>query len=437
MHIGVNLTLTTAFAYLCLSKPLNSPMLKYYEHTFSNGLKLIIHEDHTTPLAVINLLYKVGSRNEHAEKTGFAHLFEHLMFGGSKNVPEYDKVLHSIGAENNAFTNTDITNYYIILNAANIETALWVESDRMQYLTLNQKRLDIQKKVVVEEFNQRYLNVPYGDVWLKLRPLAYTVHPYRWATIGMKPEHIMEATLQDVEDFYSQYYTPDHAVLTIAGNVDKQRVIELVEKYFGEFPKGTYHQTMIPAEPSQTQKRSLEIRSNVPLQALYLAFHMPPKGGKPYILADLLADLLGRSKSSRLFQRLVKEKKLFNNINAYITGSADPGLLVISGKINNGVEIVEAEKYLTEELEKVKFNLTPEETEKVINQAVSSTLFSESELFERALALSLANALGNTEMVNSDLELIRSTTPSELIDIANTIFQDGNCSRLIYTSNSE
>ncbi len=412
-------------------------MIVYREHKFSNGLTLITHEDHTTPLAVANLLYKVGSRNEQSDKTGFAHLFEHLMFGGSRHVPDYDKVLHNIGAENNAFTNTDITNYYIILNAVNIETAFWVESDRMQYLTIDQNRLDIQKKVVVEEFNQRYLNVPYGDVWLKLRPLAYTVHPYRWATIGMKPEHILDTSLRDVEDFYKRFYAPNNAVLTVAGNIETEKIIDLAGKWFGDIPAVDNHEQLIPQEPAQKQQRSIDVTAPVPLDALYLAYHMPPKGGRPYIIADLLADLLGRSKSSRLYQGLVKEKQLFNNISAYITGSSDPGLLVISGKINRGVSVGEAEKHLREELEKVKNSIATDETEKVINQAVSSTYFAESELLNRAIALGVSNALGDTELVNRELEMIRNTSSSELTEMANNIFQDHNCSRLFYKSKSK
>jgi zinc protease len=411
-------------------------MIAFQEHTLSSKLKLIIHEDKSTPLVVVNLLYKVGSRNEHFERTGFAHLFEHLMFGGSKNVPDYDKVLHNIGAENNAFTNTDITNYYIVLNAENIETAFWVESDRMRYLTLDQHRLDTQKKVVVEEFKQRYLNVPYGDVWLSLRPLAYKVHPYRWPTIGMKPEHIEGSTIADVQQFYDRHYTPGNAVLTVAGNVNSQEVFDLAEKWFGGIDSKLYPEGQLPKEPKQKEKRAVEMSANVPLDAIYIAYHMPARGGKDYVVADLLADLLGRSKSSRLYQSLVKEKQIFNSINAYITGSADPGLLVISGKINAGQDIYDAEKFIIDEIEELKSGVKEEEIEKVINQSVSSVYFSETELLNKAIALSMADALGDVGLVNQEIEFIKSTSDSEIMSMAKEILNDTNSSTLYYKSNN-
>jgi zinc protease len=411
-------------------------MIAFQEHTLSSKLKLIIHEDKSTPLVVVNLLYKVGSRNEHFERTGFAHLFEHLMFGGSKNVPDYDKVLHNIGAENNAFTNTDITNYYIVLNAENIETAFWVESDRMRYLTLDQHRLDTQKKVVVEEFKQRYLNVPYGDVWLSLRPLAYKVHPYRWPTIGMKPEHIESSTIADVQQFYDRHYTPGNAVLTVAGNVNSQEVFDLAEKWFGGIDSKLYPEGQLPKEPKQKEMRAVEMSANVPLDAIYIAYHMPARGGKDYVVADLLADLLGRSKSSRLYQSLVKEKQIFNSINAYITGSADPGLLVISGKINAGQDIHDAEKFIIDEIEELKSGVKEEEIEKVINQSVSSVYFSETELLNKAIALSMADALGDVGLVNQEIEFIKSTSDSEIMSMAKEILNDTNSSTLYYKSNN-
>ena len=407
-------------------------MVSYQEFSLSNGLTLITNEDSSTPLVVVNLLYKVGSRNEHAERTGFAHLFEHLMFGGSKNVPEFDNVLHNIGAENNAFTNTDITNYYITLNAENIEAAFWVESDRMQHLILDQRRLDVQKNVVVEEFKQRYLNVPYGDAWLKLRPLAYQEHPYRWATIGMKPEHIEEAALSDVRQFYERFYNPGNAILTVAGNINAQKALELAEKWFGDIPGTVPYNGIIAAEPGQISPRTEEVSSNVPLNAIYKAYHMPARGSKQYILTDLLGDLLGRSKSSRLYQSLVKEKQIFNNINAYISGSADPGLLVIAGKVNKGISIYDAEKHLNEELDKIKIFIHEEEVEKVINQAISTVCFSEAELMNRAVALSVANALGDTGLINEEIKLIREATVPELMAMANEIITVRNSSTLYY-----
>ena len=407
-------------------------MIEFNEHILGNGLALITHEDGSTPLVVVNILYKVGSRNEHPDRTGFAHLFEHLMFGGSKNVPNYDKSLQQVGAENNAFTNTDITNYYVILGAENIETALWAEADRMHYLNLDQKNLDNQKRVVIEEFKQRYLNVPYGDVWLKLRPLAYKVHPYRWPTIGMDTKHIEKATLENVQNFHESYYVPNNAVISISGNIEHDRAIELVEKWFGGIPSDTSNNLAIQAEPKQQSPRYLETQSNVPLNAIYKAFHMPGRGSQAYLAADLLSDLLGRGKSSRLHETLVKKKKIFNNISAFILGTADPGLLVISGKVNPGIDVKDADKYMDEEVENLKTGLDEEEVNKVINQAESSAHFSETELLNRSINLSVANSLGNTGLVKQEIAMIQEITKKDILNVANKILVDTNCSTLHY-----
>lgn len=407
-------------------------MIEFNEHILDNGLTLITHEDRSTPLAVVNLLYKVGSRDEHHDRTGFAHLFEHLMFGGSKHVPDYDKSLQQVGAENNAFTNTDITNYYVILGAENIETALWAEADRMHYLNLDQKNLDNQKRVVIEEFKQRYLNVPYGDVWLKLRPLAYKVHPYKWPTIGMDISHIEKATLENVQNFHESYYAPNNAVITISGNIKDARALELVEKWFGGIPCNTGNKRKNQAEPQQISARVLETQKNVPLNAIYKAFHMPGRGNPTYLTADLLSDLLGRGKSSRLHETLIKKKNVFNSINAYILGTADPGLLVISGKVNPGIDLNDADKYIQEEVENLKASLKDEEVNKVINQAESSALFSETELLNRSINLSVANSLGNTKLVNDEIAMIRKIDKSDILDSASKILVDTNCSTLNY-----
>jgi zinc protease len=412
-------------------------MIKYQDHILSNGLTLITHVDKSTPLAVVNILYKVGSRNEHPERTGFAHLFEHLMFNGSKNIPDFDKILQKVGAENNAFTNTDITNYYIILSAENIETALWAESDRMQFLNLDEKSLENQKNVVIEEFKQRYLNVPYGDVWLKLQPLAYHVHPYQWPTIGKNISHIEEATLKDVQGFHEQFYVPDNAVLTISGNIDPEKTLTLVEKWFGNIPGDRINHMQIPEEPRQTSRRFLEIEENVPLDSVYKAFHMPGRKSNNYYSADLLSDLLGRGKSSRLYQSLVKNDKVFNSINSYVTGTEDPGLLIISGKVNPDIDIVEAEKAIQEEINSLKNSLEEREVEKVINQAISSTYFSEAELLNRSINLSVANSMGNTNLVNEELKLVGKVKRVDILDMADEILKPQNCSTLYYKSDKK
>jgi len=410
-------------------------MINFKEHTLSNGLTVITHEDKSTPLVVVNILYKVGSRNEHPDRTGFAHLFEHLMFGGSRNVPDYDKSLQKVGAENNAFTNTDITNYYVILGKENIETALWAESDRMQYLNLDHKSLETQKNVVIEEYKQRYLNVPYGDVWLKLRPLAYQTHPYKWPTIGKKISHIENATLENVQDFHKTYYTPNNAILTISGNINDAYARELAEKWFGNIPSNVSQNHQIQPEPTQSSYRFLETKSDVPLNSIYKTYHMPGRGDKNYLTADLLSDLLGRGKSSRLYQNLVKSNKIFNNINAYILGTADPGLLIVSGKVNPKIDVNEADNYITEEIEKLKNGLEKSEVDKVINQAESSTHFAETELLNRSINLSVANTLGNTNLVNEELEIIQQISKSEILEMASNILVDTNCSTMHYLSN--
>jgi len=411
-------------------------MVLFQEGKLGNGLTVITHHDPNTPLVVVNLLYKVGSRNEDPEKTGFAHLFEHLMFGGSRHVPDFDKALHRVGAENNAFTNTDITNYYIVLDAANIETALWVESDRMQFLNLDQKSLDTQKNVVVEEFKQRYLNQPYGDVMLKLRPLAYTVHPYRWPTIGMKTEHIQLVTLDDVQNFHETYYGPDNAVLCLCGNIDHEKAMDLAVKWFGDIPRIHKPKREIPTEPTQSAARQLNVEADVPMDALYKAYHMPARGGKAYLKADLASDLLGRGKSSRLYQRLVKEQQLFNNIDAYVTGSRDPGLMMISGKVKPDIRIEDAGRAVTEVVESLMENISENEFEKVINQYESTHLFAETELMHKAQSLAYFNALGDTSLIYREIEMVREIRKDEILLTSWGILNADNCSTMYYRSKS-
>ncbi|MFM9026621.1 MAG: M16 family metallopeptidase, partial [Bacteroidota bacterium] len=314
-------------------------MIRFSRHVLSNGLPLIVHEDPSTPLATVNLLYKVGARDEDPKRTGFAHLFEHLMFGGSVNIPEYDSPLQLAGGDNNAFTNNDITNYYCTLPANNLETAFWLESDRMLSLAFSEKSLDVQRQVVVEEFKQRYLNQPYGDVWLLLRPLAYKVHPYQWATIGKEVSHIEEATLQDVRDFFFKYYTPDNAVLVVAGGVKEGSVVELAEKWFGGIQRNIASRPPYPAEPRQQEERRLTVKRDIPFDALYMAFHACSRLDDDFYATDLMTDILSRGKSSRLYNVLVKEKKLFSDVSAYLTGDFDKGLVVVEGKLLKGVSI--------------------------------------------------------------------------------------------------
>ena len=406
-------------------------MIKFDRFKLKNGLTVLFHKDVTTPLAVVNTLYDVGARDESEEKTGFAHLFEHLMFGGSVNIPDFDAPLQMAGGESNAFTSNDITNYYDVLPAKNIETALWLESDRMLSLAFTPKSLEVQRNVVIEEFKQRYLNQPYGDVWLKLRPLAYKVHPYKWATIGKEIKHIEDATMNDVRGFFKKHYVPSNAILCIAGNFELDTIRSLTEKWFGDIPGGIKPARVLPAEPSQNEYREETIERNVPADAFYYAFKMPERRDEGYYFADVLSDALGRDKSSRLYISLKKESKLVSEINAYITGSLDNGLLMISGKLNEGVAFEELDKALWSELEKLK-NTAIEEMElhRLMIKIRTAREFQEQGLLNRAMNLCLFELLGDANGVNIEHEIYQSIQPEYLQETAIHLFKKENCSLL-------
>lgn len=411
-------------------------MINYTSKTLSNGLKVLVHEDHSTPLVTVNILYRVGARDENPEKTGFAHLFEHLMFGGSINIPEYDSPLQLAGGDNNAFTNNDITNYYLTLPANNIETCFWLESDRMMSLAFSEKSLEVQRSVVIEEFKQRYLNQPYGDVWLLLRPLAYKVHPYQWATIGKVIEHIENATLEDVRDFFFRFYCPDNAIMTVAGGVKAEEIFVLAEKWFGEIKRNTPPRLPYPQEPEQKEYRELTVHRDIPYNSIYRAYHMCSRLDPKFYSVDLLSDILSRGKSSRLFNSLVKEKKLFSDVSAYGTADFDKGLLVIEGKLVDGVKMEDAEAAIDHELKKVCSELiSKEELEKVLNKVESTMEFSQMDLADRALNLAIAEYMGDAELINSELALYRKVTAEEIRASAVEIFRKENCSTLYYLSN--
>ncbi|ALI99221.1 M16 family metallopeptidase [Rufibacter tibetensis] len=408
-------------------------MIQYKEFTLDNGLRCIVHEDNTTPLALLNVLYNVGSRDEDEQHTGFAHLFEHLMFSGSVNVPSYDEPLQQAGGENNAFTSPDITNYYLTVPAQNIETGFWLESDRMLDLAFNENGLEVQRKVVVEEFKQNYLNQPYGDVWLKLRPLAYKKHPYQWATIGKEVSHIENAVMDDVRAFFKKHYSPANAILIVAGNITFERAKELAKKWFGPIPSGERYERNLPVEPPQTEARYLEVEAEVPLTALYKAYHMPARTSPDYYAADLLGDVLGRGDSSRLYNELVKEQKLFNSISAFPTGSMEPGLLIIQGKLNVGVDPQAANAAVEAIVERISAeHISDEELQKVKNQAETSIVFSEIELLNRALNLAVGKLMGNPNHVNEEGALIQAVTSEDIHRQAQQILRPENCSTLIY-----
>lgn len=411
-------------------------MIEFRKHVLNNGLRLIVHEDKSSPMAVVNVLYDVGARDEDQEKTGFAHLFEHLMFGGSKHIPSYDEPLQIAGGENNAFTSNDVTNYYCKLPADNIETAFWLESDRMLSLAFNKKSLDVQRKVVCEEFKEHYINKPYGDVWHKLRELAYKKHPYRWMTIGKELSHIEEATLDDVKNFFFKHYTPVNAILVVAGNVVFEKVVELSEKWFGDIPSGERYERNLPIEPKQEEPRYLEVKADVPLDALYKCWHIFSRTDHRYYATDLISDILSGGGSSRLYHSLVKEKKLFSNIECYHLGSSDPGLLVIEGKLVKGVSMREAEAGVEEEIRKLcERGITEEELQKVKNQAESAMTFEDMSITNRAASLAIYEVLGDANLINTELSKYQSVTAEEINQLSRIIFDPANCSTLHYLSN--
>ena len=408
-------------------------MIHYNQFVLDNGLKVFVHEDNATPIAAVNILYNVGSRDEDPDRTGFAHLFEHLMFGGSRHIPSYDEPLQKVGGENNAFTSADITNYYITLPAANLETAFWLESDRMLSLSFDPQVLDVQQKVVIEEFKQRYLNQPYGDVWLKLRPLVYQQHPYRWATIGKDISHIENATLDDVRAFFYKYYLPNNAVLVVAGNVTTEQVKQLCAKWFAPIPAGEQYIRNVPKEPVQTAARHLEVSAKVPLNGLYKAYHMPGRFQAGYQATDLLSDMLGRSKSSRLYQQLLRDNPLFSNVGAYLTSSDDPGLLVVQGTLNEGVSLEEADAAVEAVVDDfINQTVAEEELAKVKNQAEATLAFSEVELLNRAMNLAFAANAGDPELVNQEAAQIQAVTPDAVQAMARQVLRKENSSTLYY-----
>ena len=410
-------------------------MIHFEKFTLNNGLRVIVHEDKTTPMAVVNVMYDVGARDENPEQTGFAHLFEHLMFGGSINIPSYDEPLQMAGGENNAYTTNDLTNYYIQLPAENLELAFWLESDRMVSLAFNEKSLETQRKVVSEEFKEHYLNKPYGDAWHKMRELAYVSHPYRWMTIGKELSHVENAQLQDVKNFFFKHYTPSNAVLCVAGNITAETVKQLSEKWFGGIPAGEKYIRNIPEEPKQTAPRKLEVRAKVPLDAFYKCWHIYPRLDKRYYTTDLLSDILGGGGSSRLYQSLVKEKQLFSNINCFHFGSVDAGLLAIEGKLVKGVNFKDAEEAVEKELQKIKNEkISVSELEKVKNKTESLIAFEDISLINRGSSLVTYELLGDANLMNLELERYRAVTVEDLQEVSNAIFTENNSNTLYYYS---
>jgi zinc protease len=410
-------------------------MIEFKKYTLDNGLRVILHKDESTPIVAINTLYDVGARDEDPNKTGFAHLFEHLMFGGSKNIPIFDQPLQMVGGENNAFTNNNYTNYYITLPKDNIETGFWLESDRMLELAFSEKSLEVQRNVVIEEFNQRYLNQPFGDIWLLLRPLAYQVHPYQWATIGKEISHIENAKMEDVKNFFYKFYAPNNAILVVAGNIDFDRTKQLIEKWYGKIPRRNVPIRNLPKEPIQNAERHFKVKKDVPFDTIYKVYHMANRTAKEYHPTDLLSDVLSNGKSSRFNQNLVQNQKLFSSINAYITGDIDEGLFVVSGKLLPSTTIEKAENAIHEELEQVKRGINAYELEKVKNKIESVQIFSEINVLNKAMNLAFHELIDNLENINKEVDRYREVSVENILEVANKIINPENCSTLHYLAN--
>ena len=410
-------------------------MIKFEKFILDNGLRVIVHEDKSTPMAVLDVMYDVGARDEEPQRTGFAHLFEHLMFGGSIHIPSYDEPLQMAGGENNAYTTNDLTNYYLQLPAENLETAFWLESDRMLSLAFNENSLEVQRKVVVEEFKEHYINKPYGDVWHKMRELAYKTHPYKWMTIGKELSHVENAQLQDVKNFFFKHYTPANAILTVAGNVNLTEVKRLAEKWFGDIPPGEKYVRKIPQEPKQTAPTHLEVKAPVPLDALYKCWHISSRLDSKYYATDLITEILGGGASSRLFQSLVKEQQLFSSIQCSHFGSIDAGLLFIEGKLVKGITMQQAEKAIEVELDKMKNQLVnTTELQKVKNKTESLMAFEDISLVNRANSLATYELLGDADLMNKELGMYQAVTEEEIQNECRNIFVDTNCSTMYYLS---
>lgn len=410
-------------------------MISFDSFTLDNGLKVIVYHDKTTPMVAFNILYNIGARDENENRTGFAHLFEHLMFGGSKNIKNYDTILQKAGGENNAFTNNDFTNYYITVPKQNIETAFYLESDRMLELAFSKKSLDVQRNVVSEEFRQRYFNEPYGDVSLFLRPLAYKVHPYQWSTIGKEIKHITEANLADVKDFFYKYYAPNNAILVIGGNVETEKIEKLCKKWFGDIPARNIPVRNLPAEPAQTEKRSLNLEREVANDALYMTYHMCGRNDPDYFTTDLISDLLSNGRSSLFNLNLIKTQKLFPEVDAYIQGSHDPGLFMINGKLFPETSFETAENAIKVELQKIiNGDFSERELNKVKNKSLSTQLFSKIGVLNVAMELAYYEWLGNAEQINSIEEKILAVTKQDITRVAANLFKESNLSCIYYKS---
>ena len=408
-------------------------MITYQKKILSNSLTVIANRDRASRMAAVNILYKVGARNENPTRTGLAHLFEHLMFRGTHNVPDFDTPVQMACGENNAFTNNDYTDFYITLPVDNIETALWLESDRMTGLNLSAEAVEIEKRVVVEEFRQRYLNQPYGDQNMILRNMVYTTHPYRWATIGISPDHIENASLEEIHDFYRHFYHPSNAILSVSADIEPERVFELAEKWFGSIEDTHYPISTIPQEPLQTEARRKVVERDVPATTITIAFQMGDRLSRDFFLGDMTSDLLAGGDSARLYERLIKKKQLFASVNAYISGDVDRGMFVFTGQLHSTTTEAEAEAAIWEEIEDLKkCNITAYELEKVKNKFEANTLFGELNVMNKAMNLGYYEMIGDLALINREVEIYRSLSANDVADFSRRTFRPENSSTLIY-----
>jgi len=408
-------------------------MIPFEKYKLDNGLTVILHKDVNTPIAAVNITYNVGSRDENPNRTGLAHLFEHLMFGGSKNIPRYDESLQRVGGENNAFTSVDITNYYLTLPVQNLETAFWLESDRMNELAFSQKNFDNQRNVVIEEFKQSYLNQPYGDAMLLLSPLAYKVHPYQWNTIGKNIEQIAQTSMDEIKEFFYTFYAPNNAVLSVAGNLDINKTKTMIDKWFGTIPARKKHYRNLPQEPIQTEARILEVERDVPINCLYKAYKMGKRLDNNFHTIDLIADILSNGESSRLQQVLVKDKQLFSSINVYLSETFDDGLFIFYGYLAPKISFQQAEKSLLEELDKLKTNpISEHELEKVKNKVKTVLYYSELQVQDKAMNLGIAEIMADAALVNEEESKYDAVNPVDIYTESNKIIQEKSCSTLYY-----
>ncbi len=414
-------------------------MIAYEKHTLPNGLTLILHEDHDTPLVTVNTLYCVGARNESPNRTGFAHLFEHLMFGGTPQVPDYDSVVTSLGGECNASTNNDYTNYYVTAPAQHLCTLLEIEADRMAGLDFSAQPLSVQQRVVTEEYHQRYLNQPYGDKWLLLRPLCYKVHPYRWCTIGADIAHVQQATVDDERQFFAQHYYPANAIVAVAGNINAREAVAMAADIYGRIDCDKRREVpSLPIEPEPTEEHRLCVERDVPSDALFMAFLMPDRLHSDFVFYDLVSDILSNGNSSRMYNELVRRQGIFSELNAYITGDRDQGLFVIDGRLQPGFSLERAEAAVWQQLDEIKSTpISDYELAKVVNKFESTFAFSQYKATDRASNLCYYEWLGHTDWVNDEPLLYRPATPDDLLRVANNCFQPQRANVIHYKSSAK